>query len=64
MSNEVAKTQGTQLIEELEKYFNRYAALSPGLPLVLALWTVATHLFDIFDAFPYLAIMVTHKAMR
>jgi hypothetical protein len=30
--------------------------LSPGLSLVLALWSLATHLHQIFDAFPYLAI--------
>lgn len=44
------------LLADLEHHFERYAALSPGLPLVLALWSIATHLFDIFDAFPYLAI--------
>lgn len=27
-----------------------------GLPFVLALWTLASHVFDCFEAFPYLAI--------
>jgi hypothetical protein len=44
------------MLADLKRYFERYAALSPGLPLVLALWVIATHLFDVFDAFPYLAI--------
>lgn len=56
------RPQGPQLLEELEKYFNRYAVLSPGLPLTLALWSVATHLFESFDCFPYLA--VTSPAKR
>jgi len=50
------KLQGTQMLKDLEEYFSRYAALPPHLPLVLALWSVGTHLFDSFDCFPYLAI--------
>lgn len=53
---DAAKSPGPQLLEELEKYFKWYAVLSPGLPLVLALWSVATYLFESFDCFPYLAI--------
>lgn len=44
------------LIDSLEQFFNKYAVLPPGLPLVLALWTVSTHLPQNFDCFPYLAI--------
>ncbi len=44
------------LLAEMERLFQRYAALSPGLPLVLALWSIAAHMFAVFDAFPYLAI--------
>src|SRR5271168_3705825 len=47
---------GSELVSTLENTFRKYMALDPGLPLVLALWTLATHLFDCFDAFPYLAI--------
>jgi Protein of unknown function (DUF3631) len=43
-------------IDALESYFKRYLAIRPGLPLVLALWSAATYLFDAFDAFAYLAI--------
>jgi hypothetical protein len=45
-----------EIVEDLEKFFSRFLALSDGLPLVLALWSLATHLFDRFDAFPYMAI--------
>src|SRR5437868_4571563 len=58
--NRVPKTSGgsngAQLVTTLESTFRKYVALDSGLPLVLALWTLATHLFDCFDAFPYLAI--------
>jgi hypothetical protein len=47
---------GAQTVATLEATFRRYLALDPGLPLVLALWTLATYVFDCFDAFPYLAI--------
>jgi hypothetical protein len=47
---------GARTVTALEETFKRYLAMDPGLALVLALWTIATHLFDCFDAFPYLAI--------
>jgi Protein of unknown function (DUF3631) len=53
---------GAQIVALLENTFRKYVAMDQGLPLVLALWTVATHLFDCFDAFPYLAI--TSPTMR
>ena len=43
-------------IEALERRFKRYLSLRPGLALVLALWSLATYLFDLFDSFPYLAV--------
>ena len=50
------KNGGSEIVSILENTYRRYLALDPGLPLVLALWTLATHVFDCFDAFPYLAI--------
>src|SRR5215467_4648072 len=49
-------TQDEPLVDAIEAYFARYLAIEPGLALVLALWSIATHAFDAFDAFPYLAI--------
>jgi hypothetical protein len=40
----------------LEQYFGKYAVLPSRLPLVLALWSLATYLQEDFDCFPYLAI--------
>jgi hypothetical protein len=50
------KEDGAQIVSAMEGTFRRYLALDPGLPFVLALWTLATHVFECFDAFPYLAI--------
>ena len=47
---------GTNILTTLEGTYGRYLAFDAGLPLVLALWTLATHAFECFDAFPYLAI--------
>lgn len=52
----MSASSADSMLSDLERHFERYAALSPGLPLVLALWSIATHLFDCFDTIPYLAI--------
>ncbi len=50
------EVNGADLLHSLETHFSRYAVLEKGLPLALSLWTIATHLFGGFDAFPYLAV--------
>jgi len=52
---------GTHLIEMLAAVFARYAVLPAGAAVALALWTAATWLVDLFDAFPYLAITSPQK---
>lgn len=47
---------GTEIVNTLESMYRKYVGLDDGLHLVLALWTLATHVFDCFEAFPYLAI--------
>lgn len=44
------------IVDKLEALYSRFLALAPGLSLVLALWSFATHMYQGFDAFPYLAI--------
>src|SRR5260370_2849563 len=56
MTATLTETTGERLVATLEGTFKKYLAMDEGLPLVLALWTIATHAFDCFDAFPYLAI--------
>ncbi len=50
------KEAGAQIVSAMEGTFRKYLAIDPGLPLVLALWSLATHVFECFDEFPYLAI--------
>lgn len=45
-----------ELVGDLEAFFVRYVVLPPKTALPLALWTMATYLFESFDAFPYLAV--------
>jgi hypothetical protein len=47
---------GAEIVNTLESMYRKYVALDAGLHFVLALWTLATHVFDCFDAYPYLAI--------
>ena len=47
---------GMLMLADVEAFFGRYAVLPPSAPLVVALWAVATHLADCFDAFPYLSL--------
>jgi hypothetical protein len=56
MPRKAKDTAGAKIVTALEETFRKYVAMDPGLPLVLALWSVATHVFECFDAFPYLAI--------
>jgi len=50
------KRDPSVILGDLEGFFLRFLVLADGLPLVLALWCLATHLFEAFDAFPYLAV--------
>lgn len=45
------------LLRDTEKFIARFVILPKGALLPLALWAVATHLFSIFDCFPYLAVV-------
>ena len=49
--------QGTELVAEVEAFITRYVVLPDAASLPLTLWTVATHAFDTFDCFPYLALL-------
>ena len=48
--------EASTVVEQVEQHFKRFLAIDPILFLVLALWCLATHLYECFDAFPYLAI--------
>jgi hypothetical protein len=53
---------GSALIAELESYIQSYVTLTEtSYGLVIALWLVATHAWQEFDAFPYLVVTSTTK---
>jgi hypothetical protein len=56
LTSEVPLEDGAALIRDLEAFFLRYVVLPLKTALPLALWTIATYLFENFDAFPYLAV--------
>jgi hypothetical protein len=58
-SNEPAP-DGKELVSGMELYIKRYLVV-PGLYLMLALWTLATHAFQKFDCFPYIAVVSAVK---
>jgi hypothetical protein len=45
------------VIEQTEKFIRRFCILPEAAYLPLATWGVATHLSDVYDAFPYLALL-------
>jgi putative DNA primase/helicase len=47
---------GAALLDELRRYFNRYAVTPKHADVVLALWTLHTWVFDRFDITPYLVV--------
>jgi putative DNA primase/helicase len=47
---------GRKLVRKLEVFFKRRVILPPGMALVLAIWVIGTHLYDLFDCFPYICI--------
>jgi len=53
--------EGTALLRHAEDFIRRYLVLPPSALLPVALWGKGTHLFPIFDCFPYLAVVSPTK---
>jgi hypothetical protein len=51
-----AHEYGPALLHELEQFISRFVMLPDGALAPLAVWVLATHCFESFDVFPYLAI--------
>jgi hypothetical protein len=56
-----AHEDGAVLLRDVESFISRFVILPGGALLPIALWAVATHLFSIFDCFPYLAVVSPAK---
>ncbi|HLH44041.1 MAG TPA: DUF3631 domain-containing protein [Bryobacteraceae bacterium] len=44
------------VVERTKEFVCRYVVLPPAARLPVALWAIATHTFESFDAFPYLSL--------
>lgn len=52
----------TTLVDRIESYLTRYVSFTnPDQAFACALWTIATHCWPTFDAFPYMAITSATK---
>ena len=56
-----AAVSGARLLASLEDWFTRHVVLPEGVPLVLSLWAIATHLFEVFDYCGYIALVSPTK---
>jgi hypothetical protein len=54
-AGEVPK-DGDALLRDVENFISRFVVLPSRARLPLALWSLGTHLFDVFDSFAYLVI--------
>lgn len=49
-------SDSTVLLSKTEAHFNRYVVTHSRHFFILALWCIATHVFELFDAYPYIAV--------
>jgi hypothetical protein len=56
VASPASAVQQCAIVDSIERVLRRFLAIDPGLALVVALWSIATDLHAIFDAFAYLAI--------
>jgi hypothetical protein len=47
---------GLSLLRELEQFISGFVVLPPYALLAIVLWAIATNVFEIFDAFPFLIL--------
>ena len=55
-NSDSATDEGAALVRDVEAFLRRFVVLPAHTVLPLALWGIATFTFELFDAFPYLAI--------
>jgi len=48
---------GAALVQDVLTFYKRFLILPPATALPLAIWTIATYIYDVFDAFPYLTVL-------
>jgi len=61
VSGKTTHTDGAAVLARVEAFINTYVVLPEPARLPVALWAVATHVFQAFDVFPYLAVISPTK---
>jgi hypothetical protein len=56
-----AHEDGAALLRDVESLISRFAVLPPGALLPASLLAIGTHCFDVFETFPYLALLSPEK---
>jgi hypothetical protein len=51
-----AVVDGAMLVRDVGAFYSRFLVLPQSTALPLAVWTIGTYCFDIFDAFPYVTL--------
>jgi hypothetical protein len=54
---QVAAPNGAELLDQIVNHIKRYSILPGVAYLMLALWVIATHAVEVFDCFPYIAVV-------
>jgi len=52
-----SNVDGVALVQDVVIFYKRFLILPQATALLLAIWTVATYIYQLFDAFPYLAVL-------
>lgn len=58
---DLASEDGATLLHDVERFISRFAILPPGALLPSTLFAIGTHCFDVFETFPYLALLSPEK---
>jgi hypothetical protein len=56
-----AQEDGVALLHDVEAFISRFVVLPAGALLPTSLLAIATHCFDVFETFPYLALLSPEK---
>jgi hypothetical protein len=53
--------EGSAMVKQIEDILRKYLVLPAAAYLTIAIWIIATHVAELFDCFPYLAVLSPTK---
>lgn len=57
----VTRLHDAKLLSDLTEFYNKYVTFTDDYGFVMALWVMATYMFNSFDAFPYVVVTAATK---